>query len=318
MKYINTLREGENIREIYFCKNCQSAVTKNGKEYLRVTVGDKTGNLDGMIWDPSDGGIENFEKNDYIEIAAEVRNFNGALQLNIKRVRKLRDGEYDPAEYMPVSRYTIDEMFAELMGYIGEIKEPHLKRLLLDLFENDRAFVSDFKKSSAAKSVHHGFMGGLLEHTLAVTRMCRFLADSYSYLNRDLLVCAAICHDIGKVKELTAFPENDYSDSGQLIGHIVLGYEMVSQLGAKQEDFPPKLLRELLHCILAHHGELEFGSPKKPALAEAIALSFADNTDAKLETMREAQENTAVMENGWLGFNKYLDSNIRKTSQPEE
>lgn len=315
MKYLNQLREGENFRETYLCRNLQSAVTRNGKEYLRLTVADKTGSLDGMIWDPSDGGIEDFDKNDYIQIGGEARVFNGAMQLNIKRVRKVSEGEYDPADYLPVSRYDIKEMYEELLSIIGSIKQPNLKKLLDDIFIADEELAAAFRGCSAAKAVHHSFVGGLLEHTLSVTKLCRFMADSYSYLNRDLLLSAAICHDIGKVKEFTAFPENDYSDAGQLLGHIVIGYEMVSGYARLQEDFPPKLLRELQHCILSHHGELEFGSPKKPALAEAIALSFADNTDAKLEIMREALESGQGPEDAWLGFNRYLETNIRKTTR---
>ncbi|MBR5765287.1 MAG: HD domain-containing protein, partial [Lachnospiraceae bacterium] len=161
--------------------------------------------------------------------------------------------------------------------------------------------------------VHHGFVGGLLEHTLSVVKLCDFYTKRYKKLNRDLLLSAAMLHDIGKVKELSTFPENDYTDDGQLLGHIVMGCEMV---GVKVKDipgFPGKLEAELKHCILAHHGEYEFGSPKKPALMEAVALNFADNLDAKMETITELFDSTP--ETGWLGYNRLIDSNIRKTSE---
>ncbi len=314
MKYIQQLREGDNVNDIYLCVNVQSATTKNGKSYLNVLLQDKTGNLDAKIWEPQDAGIDDFDKLDYIDVKGEVTVFNGAMQLNIKRARKAREGEYDPAEYVPVSRFDIHEMYAALLKYIVRMQNDYLKKLCQDIFVNDAELLAAFKSRSAAKTVHHAFMGGLLEHTLRVTAFCETMAKSYSYLNRDLLICAALCHDIGKLREITPFPENDYSDEGQLLGHIVMGYEMVKDYAKKQEDFPENLLNELLHCILAHHGELEFGSPKKPALAEAVALSFADNTDAKLETMREALEaGDSAGKTGWLGFNRYLDSNIRKT-----
>jgi len=316
MKYLKDIHDGDRLSDIYLCKNVQTATSKNGKEYWNVTLQDKTGTAECKIWEPGDSGIADFDKLDYIDVVGDVTTYNGALQVNIKRVRKASEGEYEPGEYLPVSRFKIEDMYASLLSYIDKVKEPHLNALCRAIFIEDEEFVAAFKKSSAAKSVHHNFMGGLLEHTFHVTRMCSYLASTYSYLNSDLLLTAAMCHDMAKVKEISLFPENDYTDDGQLLGHIVMGYEMVGQYAAKIDGFPPQLLSELQHCILAHHGELEFGSPKKPALAEAVALSFADNTDAKLETMREALEEGTPLNgnaNGWLGYNRFLDSNIRKT-----
>ena len=172
-------------------------------------------------------------------------------------------------------------------------------------------FVAKFKKHSAAKSIHHGFIGGLLQHTLAVTKMCIFMADNYNILDRDLLITAAIFHDAGKVYELSEFPFNDYTDEGQLLGHIFLGAELIGNKVKEIPGFPKVLASELRHCILAHHGELEFGSPKKPAIAEAMALSFADNADARLETMTEIYEKSEPGTE-WLGYNRIVDSNIRQ------
>ena len=205
-------------------------------------------------------------------------------------------------------------MYAELTDYIAEMENPHLKKLLASFFVEDADFEKRFKFHSAAKSVHHGFVGGLLEHTLGVTRLCAFFAQSYPILNKDLLVAAAMFHDIGKLSELSAFPENDYTDEGQLLGHIMIGAEMIGDRIKTMPDFPVKLANELKHCILAHHGELEFGSPKKPAIVEAVALSFADNLDAKMETMKEAFSKVPEGNTQWLGFNRLFDSNIRKTS----
>ena len=167
---------------------------------------------------------------------------------------------------------------------------------------------------SAAKSVHHGFVGGLLEHTLSVMKLCDYYTEAYPMLKRDLLLTAALFHDIGKTKELSAFPENDYTDDGQLLGHIIIGTEMAAERIKEIPGFPEKTAVELKHCILAHHGELEYGSPKKPALLEALALSFADNTDAKMETMTEILKG-AGENNGWLGYSRLLETNVRKTSQ---
>lgn len=314
MKYIETLREGERINEIYLCKHKQSAVTKNGKPYESVTLQDKTGILDAKIWDPGSQGIDDFDSLDYINVVGDITSFQGALQLNIKRVRVVQPGEYEPADYLPTSEKDVDEMYAELTDYIAEMENPHLKKLLASFFVEDADFEKRFKFHSAAKSVHHGFVGGLLEHTLGVTRLCAFFAQSYPILNKDLLVAAAMFHDIGKLSELSAFPENDYTDEGQLLGHIMIGAEMIGDRIKTMPDFPVKLANELKHCILAHHGELEFGSPKKPAIVEAVALSFADNLDAKMETMKEAFSKVPEGNTQWLGFNRLFDSNIRKTS----
>ena len=164
--------------------------------------------------------------------------------------------------------------------------------------------------SSAAKSVHHGFVGGLLEHTLSVTRFCDFMVKSYPILNRDLLITAAILHDIGKTKELSLFPQNDYTNDGQLLGHIMIGAEMVHDAAQKIDGFPQELENQLKHCILAHHGELEYGSPKKPAMVEAVALNLA--ADAKMETLTELFD-AAPAGNEWLGYNRFFESNIRRT-----
>ena len=209
----------------------------------------------------------------------------------------------------------INEMFKELLGFISKVDNPYLKQVLSKFFVEDPDFAKAFMNHSAAKSVHHGFIGGLLEHTVSVTRLCEFYTKQYPMLNKDLLITAAICHDIGKVYELSTFPINDYTDEGQLLGHIVMGSEMVGDKIREIPDFPKKLANELKHCILAHHGELEYGSPKKPALMEAMALNFADNTDAKMETMTELFRNNATKGDEWLGFNRLLDSNIRRSSK---
>lgn len=313
MRYLNELRDGEVVKETYLCKQLQTLKTKTGKSYYSLLLQDKTGTMDAKIWDLG-VGIDHFEVMNYIHIDGQVTSFQGMLQLNIKRVRKSQIGEYDPVDFMPVTDKNIEEMYQELLSYIAKVKEVHLKKLLESFFVEDKDFITRFKKHSAAKSVHHGFIGGLLEHTVSVTRLCNYIANNYPILNRDLLITSAIFHDIGKMKEISGFPENDYTDDGNLLGHIYIGAEWIRQHILAIEGFPAKITSELTHCILAHHGELEYGSPKKPALAEALALSLADNTDAKLQTMKELLH-SAEDKNEWLGFQRLFDSNIRRTSE---
>ena len=314
MYYINELHEGEMVHAIYFCKSKQTQQTKAGKNYYSMLLQDKTGTIDAKVWDLNNA-IAHFEAMDYIDVTAQVVCFQSNLQLNVKQVRKAQEGEYHVEDYMPCSEFGIDTMYQELTELIKSVKDKYLHQLLTMIFIDDKAFAEKFKKHSAAKSIHHGFIGGLLQHTLAVAKLGDFYATQYPVLNRDLLLTAAICHDIGKVDELSDFPENDYTDEGQLVGHIVMGTIFLDGKMKEIPGFPAKLANELKHCILAHHGELEYGSPKKPALIEALALSAADNTDAKLQIFIEELKNKDEGGN-WMGFNRNFESNLRATSKP--
>ncbi|MGC4018570.1 MAG: HD domain-containing protein [Muricomes sp.] len=312
MKFINELHEGETIRGIYLCKGKRSAETRNGKAYDNLLLQDKTGTLDGKVWDPNSQGIADYDEKDFIEVVGEVISYNNSLQLNVKQIRKADEGEYNPADYMPTSEKNVDTMYEELLSYVRSISNTYLRQAVEYYFVNDAKFIETFKGHSAAKTVHHGFAGGLLEHTLSILKLCEYFVGAYSILNKDLLYAAALCHDIGKTKELSDFPDNDYTDDGQLLGHIIIGVEMINDAIRTIPDFPEKLASELKHCVIAHHGELEYGSPKKPALAEAFALNLADNADAKMQTLTEIFKGKSGTD--WLGYNKLFESNIRRTS----
>ena len=311
MKYIQDLKEGDSVNDIYLVKKKASMTAKNGRPYDNVILQDKTGSIDAKIWDPGSVGIEDFSELDYVDIIGEVTVYQKKLQLNIKRARKARDGEYNPEDYVPVSGKNLKAMYSELIQLANTVKDPNLRQLIIKFFVDDKDFIRKFQTSSAAKTVHHAFLGGLLEHTLGVMKMCNYMADAYPFLKRDLLLTAALFHDVGKTRELSGFPQNDYTDEGQLIGHIIIGVEMIDEKIKEIPGFPPVLAGELRHCILAHHGELEYGSPKKPAIAEAAALNFADNADAKLEIFKEMFD--MKTEAAWLGWQGLLDSNIRRT-----
>ena len=312
MRYIQELRDGSSVKDIYLCKKRVALVTKNGKNYESLTLQDKTGVIDAKIWDPNSMGIGEFEELDYVDVTGDVVSFQGDLQLNIRRARKCREGEYDPSDYVPVSDKNIDDMMRAIGRYIDTVQNEYLSRLLKAFFVEDEEFISDFRQSSAAKSVHHGFVGGLAEHTLGVTNLCHFYCRNYPYLKRDLLIAVALLHDVGKTRELSKFPRNDYTEEGQFLGHIIIGLRMVDEKIAAIPGFPQLLADEVRHCILSHHGELEYGSPKKPALVEALALHFADNTDAKLEIFRESLVSSQPGA-GWIGYQGFLESNLRRT-----
>ena len=311
MRYIGELREGENVNDIYFCKVKQILKTKAGKSYYSMTLQDKTGTIDAKVWDLSNA-IEHFEAMDYIAVVGQITSFQGNLQLNISRIRRASEGEYNVDDYMPMTKKNREEMYKEVVALVDSVKEEHLNKLLKMFFVEDKDWVKKFVNHSAAKSVHHGFIGGLLEHTLGVAKMCDYMASNYPIINRDLLITAALFHDIGKLDELASFPINDYTDEGNFLGHIYMGAEVIGEKVKEIPGFPKALELELKHCILAHHGELEFGSPKKPAIVEAMALNFADNADAKLETFTEILSSSNESET-WLGFNRFFESNIRRS-----
>lgn len=317
MRFIQDLRENDFIKnEIYLCKSKQILTGKSGKTYVSLLLQDKTGTIDAKIWDFSNE-IEQYEAMDFVHIDARVTSFQEALQLNISKIYKAREGEYYPEDYFPVTNKDIETMYREIKEYVASIKESSLRTLAEDFFINNTEFVKSFKYHSAAKAVHHSFVGGLLEHTLSVVKLCDYYTGSYSILNRDMLITAALFHDIGKMQELSTFPENDYTDDGQLLGHIFIGANIVSSHIRKMGKFPAKLENELVHCILAHHGELEYGSPKKPATAEAMALHFADNTDAKMQTLTEilaASDPKAE----WMGYQRLFESNIKRSTKGKE
>lgn len=317
MRFIKELRENDFIKsEIYLCKSKQTLTGKSGKSYGSLILQDKTGTIDAKIWDFS-SEIGQYEAMDFVHIDARVTSFQDSLQLSVSRVYKAQEGEYYPEDYFPVTAKNMDTMYGEIKNHIQAIKDINLRTLAEDFFVRNTDFVKRFKYHSAAKSVHHGFVGGLLEHTLSVVKLCEYYSSAYPLLNKDLLITAALFHDIGKMEELSTFPENDYTNDGQLLGHIFIGANQVGAHINTMAKFPVMLKNELLHCILAHHGELEYGSPKKPATIEALALHFADNTDAKMQTMLELMDNSDPKVE-WLGYQRLFESNIKRSSKSDK
>lgn len=311
MRFINELREGELIVEHYLCKNRQTQKSKAGKNYLSLKLQDKTGVVDAKVWELNND-IKSFTENDFIKIEAMTLVYQNEIQLSIKKIRRSEEGEYDPADYIPCTEKNIDKMYQEFLGYIETIESPHVKKLLEEIFLKHPEVSKRFKTHSAAKSVHHGYMGGLLEHTLSVTQICDFSAPRYKFVNRDILVASAMLHDVGKVIELSEFPMNDYTDDGQLLGHLIIGSEMIRDAAAKIDGFPKQLESLLKHCMLSHHGEYEYGSPKLPKTIEAFILHCADNLDAKTKIIEEMLDGMNNQGN-WAGYHKMLQRNIRKS-----
>ena len=312
MRYIEDFQEGERITAHYLCKRRETFKTKSDKNYLRLTLADKTGEIVANAW-TLNNDIQSFEAGDFIKIRASVENYKDQLQLSIYKIRKSSEGEYLPADYIPTTDKDIDEIYKTICGLIESIDNKHLQALLEAIFVDNQEIKETFLAHSAGMRKHHSYMGGLAEHSLNVAQICDFLAPRYKFVNRDLLIAAALLHDIGKIYELSPFPENDYTDQGKLLGHITMGTSLVSTQIGQIANFPKDLQNLLLHCLLSHHGKLEFGSPITPRTIEALILSHADNTDAHTKNFEE-QLSKAPAGNNWTGYNKDFGGDMRKSS----
>ncbi len=311
MRYISDLKEDETVIEHYLCKKKQTLKSRAGKSYLSLILQDKTGIVSAKVWELNNY-IQSFSENDFIKIEGSVLSYQNELQINIRKIRRSQEGEYEPLDYIPSTDKNIEELFKRLMNIINSLKNPYIKTLLQNIYIKNDNIRERFKLHSAAKNMHHNYMGGLLEHTLSISEICDFLAGHYPFANRDILIASGMLHDIGKIMELSPFPDNDYTDDGQLLGHIVIGIELINSECAKIEKFPHQLKSLLKHSVLAHHGEYEFGSPKRPKTIEAFILHCVDELDAKLKIF-EDMINSDSTQGNWVGYHKMLARNIRKS-----
>jgi 3'-5' exoribonuclease len=312
MRFIESFKENDHIIDHYLCKQKQNLKTRSGKTYLSLRLQDKTGVIDGKVWEMNND-IQCFEENDFIKIDGVVLTYQNDLQVKISRIRRSNEGEYDPTHYIPKTDKDIDALYCELIDLIKSITNPFILQLIEDIFYHNADVADAIMTCSAARHLHHSYLGGLLEHTVSVAQICVFLSGRYKHINRDLLIASALLHDIAKIYELSAFPANEYTDDGQLLGHLVMGALLVSETADKIPDFPHTLKSLLMHSILAHHGEYEFGSPKLPYTIEAYVLHLADNMDAKIKMLEDTLNADGTL-GDWLGFQKTLGRYFRKSN----
>ncbi|MBE6023309.1 MAG: HD domain-containing protein [Cellulosilyticum sp.] len=309
MPLINELKPQEAIKGIYLCKFKQQLKNKNGKDYYTIRLQDRTGMLDGKIW-AIHSGIGAFEVDDIIEVEGETLLYQENLQLNITKVQKVEEG-YDLKAFLPHTKKDVNQLEERLMQFIDQVENNYLKKLLEAIFYEDTLFEA-FSKHSGGKTVHHAYLNGLLEHTVTVTEIGVHMAKMYDHVTLDYVIAGCLLHDIGKLKELTAFPKNDYSDEGQLLGHLMIGCEMVHDTARTIEGFPEEIERILKHILIAHHGEYEYGSPKRPKCMEAMIVHLADYSDSRLKMMEEMLDSSH--DEPYAGYHKILTRNIRKVS----
>jgi 3'-5' exoribonuclease len=309
--YINQIEPNQVITGMFLVTAKDVRQKKSGDPYLSLTLTDRTGDLDAKMWDNAAEALDAFSRDDFVRVKGLFQIFQNRPQLTVHKIAQVGDGEVDFADFFPVSLRDRDEMFAELRGWIEAISNPHLKRLLQTIFADER-IASAYRNAPAAKSVHHAWIGGLIEHVLSVCQLAKMTAAHYKDLDLDLLIAGAILHDIGKIDELSYARGISYTTEGQLLGHIVIGMRIVEDKLREVPDFPAPLRDLLLHMLLSHHGELEFGSPKVPMFAEALLLHLLDNLDSKMVCVRGLIERDRLYEGVWTGYSSALERSMLK------
>jgi 3'-5' exoribonuclease len=308
--FIKDLKEDQLVEDLFLVKEANRAETRNGKPYLIVTVMDRTGELGGRLWENVDRFMPVCRVGNIVLLQGRAQSYKGTLQLKIdtvKAVEKDRDSGWQPGDFLPATVGDVPAMAREVMAYARSVAEPHLNKLLLAIFGN-RDFFGAFQQAPAAKRMHHAYYGGLLEHTLAVTRLADSMAGLYPMIDRSLLIAGALLHDIGKTEEFSfdRYPF-DYTDKGRLVGHLVLGAEMMLDCVKELDSFPPELATRLQHLILSHHGRYEFGSPCLPMTLEAFILNFIDDVDAKINYLDRLGSQSDEPGYRWTDFQKTLE-----------
>lgn len=282
---LSAFEEGKIFSGFFLVLTKQQRTTKTGKPYLNLILGDKTGQLEGRVWELGDPRIASgFDRGDVVKVRGSASRFDDRLQMKIDQLRLAQPGEVEKADLLPATTFDVETLWNRLQSSIESIASPDLKRLLNALL-GDPAIAQAYREAPAARQLHHAWLGGLLEHVVSLLGMAEKVAAHYQFLDRDLLITGVILHDIGKIRELSWGVGFDYTIEGILLGHIQMGIDLVEKTIAGLPDFPDRLRTLVLHLILSHHGKLEFGSPKLPMIPEALALNFIDDLDAKMQAV---------------------------------
>lgn len=302
--WVKDIKVDDHVRGHYLAKEKRVGLTKKGDPFLRIALTDRTGEIEARMWERAEKFSSMFAEGDILEVVGYASSFRGQIQVTLSSLKVAEDGG-DPTLFLETTSKDVSKMMTSLRATLRQIKNPHLK-ILIDAFLTDREFIAALKKAPAAKTFHHSYLGGLLEHTYSVCEMSKAVAEHYPELDRDLLLAGAFLHDIGKIRELRFENIIDYTDEGRLLGHLSLGVSMVDEKLSAIKDFPQGLALRLKHLILSHHGQHEFGSPKRPKFLEAFALHLIDDLDAKMNGLRRFMEKDR-QKGAWTDFNRLFE-----------
>lgn len=311
--WVEDIKADTPVNGLYVAKTKRMGVTRNGDPFLSVTLADRSGEIEARIWEKAQAFSSLFNEGDIVAVEGQAGSYRDQTQVTVKDLKAAGDG-WDPALFMESTTKDVATMMGALRATLKKVRNSHL-RALLESFLSDRRFLSRLKEAPAAKSFHHSYLGGLLEHTLSVCQMADSVADHYQELDRDLLLTGAFLHDIGKIRELKFDHRIEYTDEGRLLGHVSLGVSMVDEKLGGLEKFPEELNLRLKHMILSHHGQYEFGSPKRPKFLEAFALHLVDDLDAKINGLTRFMKKDR-QEGAWTEFNRLFERFLLKGGIP--
>jgi 3'-5' exoribonuclease len=312
--YVNELEANQTITGVFLVSSKEIRQKKTGEPYLSLILTDRTGDLEAKMFDNASEAMDTFERDNFLRVKGMIQVFQNRPQLSVHKLQLVAETEIDIADFLPASKRDRDEMFRELQGLIAEFTNPYLKALLESIF-SEETIATRFRTAPAAKTVHHAWVGGLIEHVLSLAQLAKFTGRHYAGIDMDLLMAGVFLHDIGKITELTYARSLGYSDEGQLLGHIVIGLQMVDEKIRQIPDFPPKLRELLLHMIVSHHGQMDYGSPKVPVFPEAMLLHLIDNMDSKMECMRGLMERDRMVEGNWTSYSGPLERSVLKKAK---
>jgi 3'-5' exoribonuclease len=298
--YISELADGQPVISYFLvCGKEICSAARTGKKWLQLELGDKTGVIQGKMWEGFETAAATLAADDVVKVQARVKLYNGKLELTVDKIRKAETEEYALEDLVPHTTQSVDVLKRQLEGYIAGVKNPWIKRLLTEVLDDPRV-AGKYERAPAAMTMHHAYVGGLLEHVVSLCKLCRSTAEQYAELDADLLIAAAVLHDIGKIEEMSYGRAIQYTAEGELLGHILIGCELVGRKMDAIEGFPPKLKTLLLHLIASHHGQLDFGSPKVPQFREAVIFHYLDEIDSRIGAMRRAVDSPEGDEE-WTG-----------------
>ena len=311
--YLKDIKQGEKVSSSFLVAEKNMAFSQKGSPYLNLKLKDKTGELDGKVWDNAVEFDQQFKKGDIVTIEGRAASYKNAIQISVVGIKKCNWEDIEPTDYLPGAKGDVKAMYSEMLTYVEKVQNKPLQNLLYAFFQDEKT-AELFQRAPAAKGFHHIYLGGLLEHTLSVVRLLTKTAEHYPNLDRDMLIAGGLLHDIGKIYEFSYDQLIEYSDEGRLIGHIVMGVEMINKKIAAIDDFPLQIALKLRHIILSHHGEFEYGSPKRPKTPEALVVHYIDDLDAKLNAFETfiADSNNANPDSDWTAYNRFLERFLYK------
>ena len=314
--FVEHIRERDQIESIFLVRDKINAMAKNGKPYMTLRLMDRSGEVEARVWDQVDQLSCQFERDDFVMVTAKASVYLGKMQLVVQDLRRIDENQVDLSDFLPVTRRDLQQMRQELDQLLDSLSDPHIEALLRAFFD-DPEFFARYRQAPAAKGMHHVYLGGLLEHSLAVAALACDISVRYPQINRDLLIAGAMLHDVGKVEELSYVRSFDYTDEGKLLGHIIIGVQMIEDRVRLLADFPQQLAVMIKHLLLSHHGQYEFGSPKRPKFLEAVVLNFIDDLDSKINGIQTHIDKEPDREGNWTSYHRLYDRYFFKGPQQQ-